>query len=142
MCLQSSGAQPFKYLPMKTKEDSGRTIKGHQIHRGHYGAKKHQNTLKIFQGAPEWLSFHCPLKAPWGVELSAALLPVPGTHSHPTSLLSTLYLCSNSVQNSSVQNSLLCPTVFYFILLFITYYFIVCSFCLFYGIYSILVKCP
>lgn len=75
-------------------------------------------------------------------ELSAALLPVPGTHSHPTSILSTLYLCSNSVQNSSVQNSLLCQTVFYFILLFIIYYFIVCGFCLFYGIYSILVKCP
>lgn len=27
MCFQSSGAQPFKYLPMKTKQDSGRTIK-------------------------------------------------------------------------------------------------------------------
>lgn len=36
----------------------------------------------------------------------------------------------------------LCSILFYCILLFITYYFIVCSFCLFYGIYSILVKCP
>lgn len=48
----------------------------------------------------------------------SALLPDSGAHSYPTSVLSTLYLCLDSVPNTSLQNTQLCQTELLFVILF------------------------